>query len=564
MGRRSGKTRWRAVGALVCALGVVVSACGDDDGGPDGTTGGNGGGGDGGVVTVGADGFPQILNTYLPEGATFWTAAMVSPALARGYRVTPDLEYEPWLFREDCTVSSEEPFTVSCTLVDDATWSDGEPLTAEDFEFTWQTIMDPDSDVWSRMGYDRITDFRVVSPTELEMVFDGVYAPFRELWAGSNTAVLPKHVLEGQDFGTVWNDCICDPETGEPIGSGPFLVESYTPDEEVTLVRNDAYWGEPARLEQVVFKPVAPESLANALRTGEVDVIYPLPDPGLVEEIRGLDGVAVEAGLGPVWEHFDILTTVPGLDDLEVRRAIATAMPRQAIVDTVVAPVNPDAVVLDNLFFMSGTADYEPHWEIYPHRGDPIAASEILEAAGWFEGPDGVREKDGARLGFTLGTSAGDPGRELAQQIIVEALSEIGIELRIENTDDFVDVRVPGLDYETAIWALGTGPDPGAVSGFWLSSEIPGQEGSGGFNTTAVSIEQVDELLLAADSEPDAGERAKLFNQADQLLAEEGVSTIPLYQQPSVLAFADRLAGLVDNASIDTFTWNIEAWSIEG
>ena len=106
--------------------------------------------------------------------------------------------------------------------------------------------MNPKNNVVTRNGYDKITAFNVVSPTEFQMVFKQVFAPFRELWAGASTAVLPKHVLEGQNFNKVWNKCICDPKTGKPIGSGPMLVESFTPDQQVTLVPNPNYWGKKA------------------------------------------------------------------------------------------------------------------------------------------------------------------------------------------------------------------------------------------------------------------------------------------------------------------------------
>ena len=70
-----------------------------------------------------------------------------------------------------------------------------------------------------------------------------MFAPFRELWAGASTTVLPAHILEGKDFNKVWNTCICDPKTKKPISSGPMMVQSFTPDEQATLVPNTNYWG---------------------------------------------------------------------------------------------------------------------------------------------------------------------------------------------------------------------------------------------------------------------------------------------------------------------------------
>ena len=155
---------------------------------------------------------------------------IVGPALARGYKLLPDFSYEPWIFDKDCTVVAESPFTVDCTIRPEAKWSDGVPITPNDFKFTYDTIMNAKNDVVTRNGYDKITAFNVLSPTEFQMVFQEVFAPYRELWAGASTTVLPQHVLEGKNFNKVWNTCICDPKTKKPISSGPMMVQSFTPD----------------------------------------------------------------------------------------------------------------------------------------------------------------------------------------------------------------------------------------------------------------------------------------------------------------------------------------------
>ena len=172
-----------------------------------------------------------------------WTGMIVGPALARGYKLLPDFSYEPWIFDKDCTVLAKSPFTVDCTIRPEAKWSDGVAITADDFKFTFDTIMNEKNNVVTRNGYDKILEFNVVSPTEFQMVFEEMFAPYRELWASTSTTVLPKHVLEGTNFNKVWNTCICDPKTKKPISSGPMLVQSFTPDQQVTLVPNPNYWG---------------------------------------------------------------------------------------------------------------------------------------------------------------------------------------------------------------------------------------------------------------------------------------------------------------------------------
>ena len=525
------------------------------------------------TITIAVDEFPPVLNDMTTAGNGAWTAMIAGPALARGYKLLPDFSYQPWIFDKDCAVVEESPFTVDCTIRSDAKWSDGVPITSADFKFTYDTIMDKKNDVVTRNGYDKITAFNLVSPTEFQMVFQEVFAPFRELWAGSSTTVLPQHVLEGQNFNKVWNSCICDPKTKKPISSGPMLVQSFTPDQQVTLVPNKNYWGgKIAQVPKVVFIPTRDtNSELSAFRSREVDMIYPQNQIGLRKKIESVDGAKYTTTLGPQWEHFDMLSTVPGLDDLQVRKAIATAMPRQQIVDRVVKDANDNAEVLDNTQYMVNQQEYVPNWSMYPASGDVGAAKAILDAAGWVPGPDGVRQKGKVKLAFTVGTTSGNQARILSEQIMQQQLEQIGVKLTIKNAPDILDTNMVGFDFQTLIFAWVGGPDPYQGNVIWMSSAIPaecskrlakaGECDYSGQNYTKVKDPQVDSLLNATDKEPDAARRAEQFNAADLQLATNDVTVIPLFQKPTQLGYRDTISGVQDNPTQDGFTWNIEDWT---
>ncbi len=527
----------------------------------------------GSVVTVGAEEFPPVLNMITPEGNGQWTGMIVGPALARGYKLLPDFSYEPWIFDKDCTVPTTTPFTVDCTLRPEAKWSDNVPLTADDFKFTFDTIMNKKNNVVSRSGYDKITEFKVVSPTEFQMVFDDVFAPYRELWAGTSTVVLPKHVLEGKNFNKVWNACICDPKTKQPIASGPMLVQSFDPDRQVTLVPNPNYWGTKATVSKVVFVPITDSnSEINAFRAGEVDMIYPQNQIGLRKRIESADGAQYTSALGPQWEHFDMLSTVPGLDDVNVRKAIATALPRQQIVDRVVKDANDDASVLDNTMWMTNQKQYVANWSMYPKQGDVDAANAMLDAAGWVRGSDGVRAKGRVKLAFTVGTTTGNQARELTEQIIQERLKQIGVKITIKNSPDMLDTKIVGFDYQTILYAWVGSPDPYGNNAIWMSDAIPEQCSPkqakaeecdySGLNYSKTKDPVVDELLGATDSESDPVKRAELYNQADLQLATNAVTVVPLFQKPTQLGYRNTITGVKDNPTVDGFTWNIEDWAV--
>jgi len=303
-------------------------------------------------------------------------------------------------------------------------------------------------------------------------------------------------------------------------------------------------------------------------------MIYPSNQRGLRKRIESVDGARYTSSLGPNWEHFDMLTTVPGLSDLQVRKAIATAMPRQQIVDRLVKDANAKAAVLDSDIYMVDQAQYQANWSMYPASGDVAAAKAILDAAGWVPGPDGVRQKGGIKLAFTVGTTSGNEARLLAEQIIQQQLKQIGVKLTIKNAPDMLDTNLVAFDYQSIMFAWVGSPDPYSGNVVYLSTAIPqqcskrlakaGQCDQSGQNYTKTKDPKVDDLLNATDREANPVARAALFNQADLQMAQNDVTTIPLFQSPTQLGYKASIHGVQDNPTQDGFTWNIEDWTYTG
>jgi peptide/nickel transport system substrate-binding protein len=303
-------------------------------------------------------------------------------------------------------------------------------------------------------------------------------------------------------------------------------------------------------------------------------VIYPQNQIGLRKKIEAVDDAEYTTTLGPQWEHFDMLSSVPGLDDLQVRKAIATAMPRQQIVDRVVKDANEKAAVLNNTQYMTNQQEYVPNWETYPAAGDVDGANAILDQAGWTRGSDGVRAKGNVKLAFTVGTTSGNQARILSEQIMQQQLEKIGVTLTIKNSPNILDVNMTGFDFETLIFAWVGGPDPYQGNVIWQTYSIPAQCSKklakayecdySGQNYTKVKDAEVDALLNAADKETDPATRAGYYNQVDQRLAAADVTVIPLFQKPTQLGYRNTIKGLVDNPTQDGFTWNIEDWTYSG
>ena len=453
-----------------------------------------------------------------------------------------------------------DAFCVKYNIHPDAAWADGTPVTAADFAFTYETIMNDQLDITSREGYNKMTSYEEVDDKTFLAVFGELYAPWQTLFS----AIMPKHELEGKPFNSYWDDLIT-------LGSGPFVMEEWVKDERIVLQRNENYWasevphtGNPlgdVQTLNIVFLEDS-QTQVQALRGQEIDMFYPQPQVSLVEEVDAIEGVEWEAGLGPVWEHVDFNHSDPLLSQKFIRQAIATGIDRDAIVEAVVRPIAADAQPLGNTVWLNTSANYEDHFSQYAY--DPVAAEAYLTDNGCAKGSDGIYECDGQRLSFNWATTAGNEGRELQFALAQANLAEIGIEVNAAfgpAAEVFADEFIFG-DY--TVWQMFNfawvgSPDPsGGNTIYYCEGGAP--SGFGDINVTRYCNDEMEQLVRATDTEVDPAARADLYNQADAIYLED-VATIPLYQKPTFFAWNAAISGPKDNATQVGPFWNVGEWT---
>jgi len=545
--------------ALLLTLSLIAAACGGSDDGDGEGVGGEGAGEselepvEGGTLTFGAEQEPaEGLNGDLACCTLFWQEVIFNRVLAKAYEPNPEFVYEPSPMLAGEAEVQEDPFQLTYNINPDAVWNDGTPITSEDFMFTIETTLDEKNDMASRAGYDQIDVENVEMPDDQTIVI-----PFNEPYAGWKdalfTPVYPAHALEGENFNRVWTNEIVNPKTGEMIASGPFQMESYNKGSNLTLVRNEEWYGDHlAYLDEIVFQFI-PDTSAEiqAVRGGEVDAIYPQPQLELVD-LTTEEGINIESGAGTTWEHVDFQYGNPLLEKDYVRKAIAHGIDRQAIIDQLFADINPDLEPLNNMIFLNNFPDYEDHFGTY--GGNPEEATALLEENGCTRQGDGPYECDGEPLSFGFKSTAGNALRELTFEIVQEQLREIGIEIESEFGDAAVVFGNQGLaggKYDLFLFAWVGNPDPSG------SVEIHKCEGTQNFQNYC--NEEVTDLLEQSDSTVDPAERAALMNEADALMAED-LPILPMYQKPTFFAYTDRLQNAIDNATQQGPTWNAEDW----
>jgi peptide/nickel transport system substrate-binding protein len=537
--------------ALLVGLAMVAAACGGggDEGG--GTSGGNAQITDGGTLNYAADQEPTGFNNNTSKDNGTSVLNIVVGMFPFTFHAQPDFTVKmDDAFLDSAEQTSEDPQTIVYKIKQEAVWSDDTPITADDFKYFWEqqngTIKD--NDVASTTGYDQI---KSVEGSDNGKTVTVVFkTPFAD-WKGLFTGILPAHYVEKQPG--KWNTGLDKNPEKIPVG-GWFKVDNYTQGQSLTLVRNDKYWGPKTHLDSVVFR-FLPESTTQpaALQNNEVDLIYPQPQLDQVQQVKALPDVTSEINFGLSFEHFDFNFKTPGLDDIAVRKAIATGINVQALVDRTVKQFSDKAQPLGNRIWLTGQPQYQDHFGQYG-KGDTAGATKMLEDAGYAKGADGIYAKGGKKLSFRFSTTAGNKLRETQGELFQAQMKDIGIEIKIANVDStkFFGEWLPNGNFDIANFAwVGT---PFAISG----SRDTYKTGGGG-NYGSYSSKKVDDLFTQANGETDEAKSADLGNQIDQQLTED-MATIPLYNKPTFIAWRNTFGGIRDNATNEGPFYAANVW----
>ena len=416
-----------------------------------------------------------------------------------------DLEPMPSLARE--WDISEDGMTYTFHLQEGVTWHDGEPFTAHDVVFTATEFL-PETHPRAGSNFRHVES--VEAPDDHTVVFelDTPYPAFILAFEVASFPIMPAHIYEGTEF--------TDNEmNNQPIGTGPFVFDSWSRGDVIRLARNDDYWQEGLPyLDGINFRMVPDAaSRALALESGDLDMssfnnIEPFDVPRL-EELPHLevitDGYEIAAPLA--W--IEINHRVEPLDDPRFRQAMLYALDREFIRDNIfmglgripTGPIN------------SVTVEYSDNVHIYEH--DPERAVELMEEMGLEPDDDGnYAEVELLPLPY------GETFTRLSEYIS-ETLGDVGIDVTLRSTDSagWAD-RVANWNYElTKNFVYQYGDPALGVSRTYVCDNI--REGVLFSNTMGYCNERVDELFAAAATENDPDERAAIYEEVQQILVDE-------------------------------------------
>lgn len=285
----------------------------------------------------------------------------------------------------------------------------------------------------------------------------------------------------------------------------------------------------------------------------------------MVEQIAALEpDVISDVASGLSFEHLDLNIRNPHLADANVRRAFALALDRQKIIDQTVGQLADDTQVLNDRIFMSNQPQYQDNAPQEYNAQDPAGAKELLEASGYVLGTDGIYVHPArGRLSMEISTLIGR-AHEHTIVVIIPQAAEAGIEITARPDPNIFGLgdsptSLEAVCFDIALFAWIGGPFPGQGASLYQSLEAQG--GRQGQNYTPGGNPEFDALYEELLGEPDPEAQAALGNEIDALLGKD-LYTIPLFQNPTLLAYDADLDGVEPNRSQLGPLWNSEDWTL--
>ena len=489
-------------------------------------------------------------------------------------------------------VLSQDPLEMKYTISDKAKWSDGTPITINDFLLGWasqnpefvapglisgtvegaEAVFDHVSTMWPEQV--REGPQGEINGKTFTMKFKGAYPDYKIMV----DPPLPAHVvatksgltpdqlaqaIQNRDGETVrkvaefWNKkWIFNPgELPEPDvipSSNRYQIKAWK-DNNVTLEANPNYWGTPAGTKNLVFSYVDDNQMAQSLQNGDLDVIRPHATVDTVNTLNSI-GSSVNVATYPerTYEHLDfnfldksVFSDSQGGQKL--REAFAYCIPRQTIVDNIIKPIDPNATVMNVREAFPGDADYETLTSAsYDGRYDTVD----IEKAKQLVAESGVQTPVKVRLGY----KAGNQRRTETVQAIQSSCKDAGFNVEDTAKEDFFAKDLKNGDYEVALYAWSSAGQIATGQNIMSSGR---QQNYGKYSNPVV-----DEAWDKVTNTLDRGEQVEQLKVIEKQ-AWDTLFNIPLYAHPAVVAWKSKVKNVRPTATQVTVSWNAYQWRVK-
>ncbi|MBO4301568.1 MAG: peptide-binding protein [Desulfovibrio sp.] len=457
---------------------------------------------DGGSITLGMLGEASNLIPYLSSDAASHEVAeliYVAPL-----RYDGDLQPQPWA--ASSWSMDDEGKVLRFTLRKGILWEDGQELTAEDVAFTCRIVADPATGSPYAEDFQRVKELRVIDRYTFEARYDRYFARAVSTWMNP---ILPKHLLDGQDIRH-------SHLARKPVGAGPYRLTKWEAGSRIVLDASPTYFAGRPHIDRVIYR-IIPDSatMFMEMRSGRLDIMDLTP----LQYLRQTAGeewsrcCSKYRYLASVYVYLGFNLEHPFFQDVRVRQAISFAISREDIIRGVLLGQGVPAFGP----FKPGT--WASHPSLQAVRQDIPRARSLLAEAGFVDSDgDGVLDRQGQPLAFTILTNQGNEQRILTATVMQSQLRAVGIDVRIRTVEwaAFIREFVNKGRFDAVLlgWTIPQDPDLYSV---WHSS----QTFEGGLNFTHYRNSEVDDLLTRAQSTPDRQTRVACYRRIQEILDAE-------------------------------------------
>jgi peptide/nickel transport system substrate-binding protein len=520
----------------------------------------------GGTSVVHLGGPWSGFNPNTPAGAASSTPALLVSVLPSAYVINPKLVPQ---VNTDLLVSVEatstSPLTIQYVINPKAVWSDGVPVTADDFVYAWLSqrggAVDVDGQpdqVASTLGY---RDVASVTGSHRGRTVTVVFAtPFTD-WRVLFDHMVPAHIARRVGWNTGFDRF--DPTT--VLSAGPMLVRSVSADGTAVLVRNPSWWGTKAVLTMVTVsdRQDDPSWVGPLVTTDDA-----VSQPGSFS-LASLDSVsalpnaqsAVKPSLAFESLEFNVRSAVGG--KAAARQAVAHALDRTALLAKVFGSVDPTLTVNEDHLAAAWQTSYSASTAAGEYATVHLATTDKLLATLGYDRDTGGLYTDaaGRPLVLRMAVEEGDPWIETTAAAVVAQLRTDGISVVSFPVDG-----APGLaaaaeagSYDMALVTRTSSPYPSDTQS-WYSGGTTRRMPVDNQNWSRFDDPQVDQLFLQAAQELNPVAGAAIYGQIDDQLWDQMVA-LPLFGEPGLLATGVQLANAAYNPSTDGILWNVASWT---
>jgi peptide/nickel transport system substrate-binding protein len=472
----------------------------------------------------GSSAYEAYMNTLHNAGLFTFDHTMVSfadPEFVKTWKRTKDIDY--------------------VVMQDDLTWEDGEPITAEDIEFSFHVIMDPSVPIPAqRTGPDQIKWVKAYDKTTIVFFHK---EPLVTNINNMNFAVIPKHIyqrsvtadptLKTSDWHAYWNR--------HPLSGNSYRLKEWRTGDSVVFERRED-WAKPGKRRRPYFKQMRfkiiddPNAALLALKKGDIDEMLLRPEQWS-RQSSGDDFYNLNTKVrGPEWTYFYVgwnerIKDKPLFVDPRVRHALALAFNHEDVLKKEYFGLFPPC---------AGPFHPDSPWGdagLKPMKQDVDQAETLLDEAGWKRGADGIREKDGVKFVFTMLIPTGAT-TEKAVQVLRENLKDVGITMTLKPLE-WATYLTATQDhaFEACTAGMGVGTDPDSSKNLWKT-----EMREKGRNVCGYANKRVDELYDLGQREFDHEKRRKIYQEIDKLIYDDQ-PLLFLFYRASFWAFSKEMRG---------------------